>query len=199
MQALRAAIPVEESFLELAGGGPAARVDFAACLQPGLRETDRHPAEQAQGKGRLGVVDPAVIFPQRDVQSVMQTALDHPVAPLEFEKAARIQFFQGETADEINDFGGLFTLASNPAPQSGDALNSGKAHLLGAGIPAIQHSDFASAPVALAGHDVGVRGGLRGKTLFGEPRLQRFEKTLLVLFDRPQVLPALRLNQAQRR
>ena len=64
---------MEESFLELAGGGPAARVDFAACLQPGLRETDRHPAEQAQGKGRLGVVDPAVIFPQRDVQSVMYT------------------------------------------------------------------------------------------------------------------------------
>ena len=57
--------------MELAGGGPAARVDFAAFLQPGLRETDRHPAEQAQGKGRLGVVDPAVIFPQRDVQSVM--------------------------------------------------------------------------------------------------------------------------------
>jgi len=116
MQALRAAIPVEESFLELAGGGPAARVDFAAFLQPGLRETDRHPAEHAQGKGRLGVVDPAVIFPQRDVQRVMQAALDDPVAPLEFEKAARIQFFQGETADEINDFGGLFTLAANPAP-----------------------------------------------------------------------------------
>ena len=114
-------------------------------------------------------------------------------------KQILITFFQGETADEINDFGGLFTLASNPAPPSGDALNSGKAHLLGAGIPAIQHSDYASAPVALSGHDVGVRGGLRGRTLFGEPRLQRFEKTLLVLFDRPQVLPALRLNQAQRR
>ena len=154
---------MEESFLELAGGGPAARVDFAAFFQPGLRETDRRPAEHAQGKGRLGVVDPAVIFTQRDVQSVMQAALDDPVAPLEFEKAARIQFFQGEAADEINDFGGLFTLASNPAPQPGDALNSGKAHLLGAGIPAIQHSDFASAPVALPGHHMGVRGGLRGK------------------------------------
>ena len=35
--------------------------------------------------------------------------------------------------------------------------------------------------------------------LFGEPRLQRFEKTLLVLFDRPQVLPALRLKNLLRR
>ena len=154
---------MEESFLELAGGGPAARVDFAAFLQPCLCESDRRPAEQAQGKGGLGVVDPAVIFTQRDVQSVMQAALDDPVASFEFEKTAGIQFFQGEAADEINDFGGLFTLASNPAPQPGDALNSGKAHLLGAGLLAIQHSDFASAPVALSGQDVGVRGGPRGK------------------------------------
>lgn len=149
--------------MELAGGGPAVRVDLAAFLQPSLRETDRRPAEHAQCKGRLGVMDPAVIFTQCDVQSVMQAALDDPVAPLEFEKAARIQFFQGKAANKINDIGGLFTLASNPAPQPGDALNSGKAHLLRAGIPTIQHSDFASAPVALSGHDVGVRSGLRGK------------------------------------
>jgi len=149
--------------LELAGGGTAARIDFAAFLQPGLCETDRYPAEHAQCKGRLGVVDPAVILPQRDVQSVMQAALDDPVAPLEFEKAGRIQLFQGEAADEINDFGGLFTLAPDPASQPGDALNSRKAHLLRAGIPAIQHPDFASAPVALSGHDVSMRGGSRGK------------------------------------
>ena len=163
MQALRAAIAVEEALLELAGGGTAARVDFAAFLQPGLGEADRQPAEHAQRKRRLGVVDPAVIFTQRDVQGVVQAALDDPVAPLEFEKAGRIQLLQGEAADEINDFGGFFTLAPDPAPQPGDALNSGKPHLLRAGILAIQHPDFASAPVALSGHDVGVRGGLRGK------------------------------------
>lgn len=149
--------------MELAGGGATARIDFTAFRQPGLRETDRHPAEHAQRKGGLGVVDPAVIFAQRDVQSVMQAALDDPVAALEFEKAGCIQLFQGEAADEINDFGGLFTLAPDPASQPGDALNSGKAHLLRAGILAIQHPDFASAPVALSGHEVGVRGGLRGK------------------------------------
>ena len=101
--------------MELAGGGTAARIDFAAFLQSGLCETDRRPADHAQRKGRLGVVD-----------------------PLEFEKAGRIQLFRGEAADEINDFGGFFTLAPDPAPQPGDALKSGKAHLRRAGSLAIR-------------------------------------------------------------
>ena len=62
---------MEELFLELAGGRPAARVDFAALLQPSLREAHHHSAEQAQGKSRFGVADSAVIFDQSDVQRVM--------------------------------------------------------------------------------------------------------------------------------
>ena len=154
---------MEETLLELAGGGPAARIKFTTFLQPDLCETDHDPSEQAQGKGRPGVVDPAAIFTQRHVQSVMQAALDDPIAPLEFEKADGIQLFQGEAADEISDFSGLFALAPDPAPQPGDGLNSGKAHLLWAGILTIDHPDFVSAPVVLPGHGVGVRGGLRGK------------------------------------
>src|ERR1017187_8433988 len=114
-QAILTAVAVQEAFLELAGGGPAAGIDFTAFPQPDLCETDHDPAEQAQRKGRPGVVDPAAIFTQRHVQSVMQAALDDPIAPLEFEKADGIQLFQGETADEISDFGGLFTLAPDPA------------------------------------------------------------------------------------
>ena len=95
LQASGPAIAVKEAFLELASGGPAAGIDFTAFLEPDLCETDHHPAEQAQCKGRLGVVDAAVIFTQRDVQGVMQAALDDPVAPLEFEKAQRIQLLEG--------------------------------------------------------------------------------------------------------
>jgi len=70
---------VKESLLELAGGHPAAGIDFAAFLQPDLCETDCDPAKQAQCKSSLGVADPAVVFAQSDVQSVMQAALDDPI------------------------------------------------------------------------------------------------------------------------
>lgn len=150
--------------MELAGGGPTAGIEFAAFLQPDLCETNHYPAEQAQGEGGLGIADPALIFTQRDVQGVMQAALDDPVAPFEFEKAQRIQFLEGEAADEIDNFGGLFTLASDPAPQPRYGLNSGKAHLLGVGILAVQDPDFVSSPVVLPSHGVGGRGGLRGKS-----------------------------------
>jgi len=154
---------VKEAFLELAGGGPTAGIEFAAFRQPDLCETNHYPAEQAQSKGRWGVADPALIFPQRHVQGVMQAALDDPVAPFEFEKAQRIQLLEGEAADEIDDFSGLFTLASDPAPQPRYGLNSGKAHLLRVGILAVQDPDFVSPPVVLPSHGMGGRGGLRGK------------------------------------
>jgi hypothetical protein len=38
-----------------------------------------------------------------------------PIAPFELEKACRIPLFEGEAADEINDFGGLLPLAPEPA------------------------------------------------------------------------------------
>ena len=155
---------MQEAFLELAGGGPTLGIEFAAFLQPDLCKTNHYPAEQTQGKGRLGVADPALIFTQRHVQGVMQAALDDPVAPFEFEKAQRIQLLEGEAADEIDDFGGLFTLASDPAPQPRYGLNPGKAHLLRVGILAVQNPDFVSPPVVLPSHGVGGRGGLRGKS-----------------------------------
>ena len=46
---------MEEAFLELAGGGPAAGIDFTAFLQPDLCETDHYPAEQAQLGTKWGI------------------------------------------------------------------------------------------------------------------------------------------------
>jgi len=153
--------------LELACGDAGAGIEFAALLQPGLCKADHHPAKQAQGKGRFGMANATVILGEGYVQRVVQAAFDGPVASFKFEQVGRVQLYQGETADEINDFSGLFALASDSPPQPGDGLNPGKAHLLGGGVPAIQHSDFASAPIVLPRHRVGVRRGLRGKNAVG--------------------------------
>jgi hypothetical protein len=163
VQALGAAVAPEEAFLELACGGTAAWIEFTAFLQPGLSEADDDPAKEAQGKGGFGIANPAVIFSEGYVQSVMQAAFDGPIASLEFEQASGIQFFQSQTADEIHDFSGFLALATNSPTELGDGLNSGEAHLLGRSFPAIQHPDFASASVVLPGDGMGLRRGLRGK------------------------------------
>jgi len=161
-QSLRAAVVVEESLLELANGHPAAGIDFAALLQPNLCETDHHAAEQAQRKSGLGVADPAVVFAQGDVQSMMQAALDDPIAAFEFEKVGRIQLFEGETADRINDFGALPTLVPDPPAEPGDGLISGKAHRLRGRLLAIQYSNRMLSSVVLRAQGVGAPGGPRG-------------------------------------
>ena len=163
MQALGSAVATDKALLESAGSSAAARVEFTAFLQPSLREAYDYPAKEAQGKGRLGMANPTVIFAQGYVQRVVQAAFDDPIAPLEFEQGSGIQLFQGKTADEINDLSAFLALAADTSPELGNGLNSGEAHLLGGHFPAIQHPDFVSSPVVLPRHRVGLRRGLRGK------------------------------------
>ena len=109
------------------------------------------------------MADPAVIFAQADVQRVVQAALDDPVAPFEFEKASCVQFVQGQAADEIDGLVGLFALAPNPSPQSGNGLDAGEADLRRSDLAAIQDADFMPSSVVLPTQGVGARGRSRGK------------------------------------
>ena len=174
---------MEELLLELAGGHSAAGIGFAALLQPDLRETDHPAAKQAQGKSRLGVADPAVIFAQSDVQSAMQAALDDPIATFELEKVCRIQLLESEAADEINDSGGFLTLAPDPSAEPGDGLSSGKAHLLRGRFLAIQHSDFVPPPGCSPGSEHECAGWAEGEKrcsvntgLVGGATIEQFKK-----------------------
>lgn len=150
--------------MELAGGDPSAGIDFAALLLPCLREADDHATKQAQSERRLGITHPTMIFGEGYVQSVVQSAFDDPIASLESEPAVGVQLFQGKAADEVNDFGGFFALAADSPPEPGDGLDSGKARQLRGNLPAIQHSDFTSAPVVLARQGMSSRRGPRGKS-----------------------------------
>ena len=63
-----------------AGGNSAARVDLATLIYPDLGETEHEAAKQTQGESGLGIADPTLVFAQGHIQSVMQTALDDPIA-----------------------------------------------------------------------------------------------------------------------
>lgn len=121
---------MKEAFLELASGNSAARVALAALVDPDLGETDHDAAEQTQGESGLGIADPTVVFAQGHIQSVMQTALDDPIATLEFEEGCGIELLDGETANKVKDLGSLLPLAPDPPPQPRDGLDPGEAHLL---------------------------------------------------------------------
>ena len=136
---------------------------FRAYFQPSLREAHGYPTEQAQGKGRRRVADPGVIFAQRDIERVVETTFDNPVASLELEKVGRAQFLQRQTADERNDLGGLFAVAPNPPPQPGKGLDAREARLGRGGLAAIQDADFMPSPAGLPTQGVGARGRSRGK------------------------------------
>lgn len=149
--------------MEFSSSDPAAWVDLTALIDPDLGEADHHATKEAQCVSRIGLTHPAVIFAQSDIQSVMQSALDDPVATLELEETSRIEFFEGEAANEINNFGGFFTVPPNPTSEPGDGLDSRKAHLLRGSLLTIQHANLVSSPVVLPAQGVGLRGRWRGK------------------------------------
>ena len=163
MQALGATVTAEEALLEFAGCDAAAGVALTACLDPLLGKAHDESTKQTQGEGGFGITHPTMIFGQSEVQGVVQAAFDSPIAALELEQARRIQFLQGETADQINDFSGFLALASNSSPEPGRGLNSGKAHLRWAGLPTVQHPDLASPAIVLPRHRMGLGCGTRGK------------------------------------
>lgn len=149
--------------MELAGRSTAARLGFTAFIDPDLCEADDQPTKETECVGGVGIANSTVIFAQGYIQSVVQAALDYPIAALEFEETGRIELFGGETANEIHDLSRLLTLAPNAASEPGDQLDSRKAHLLGSCFLAIQHSNLVSSPVVLPAQSVGARRGLRGK------------------------------------
>lgn len=149
--------------MELAGGGTAARFYLTALIDPDLGKADDDATKETQCVGGVSLANSTVIFAQCDIQGMMQAAFDYPIAALEFEEACRIEFFQSETANEINDLGGLLPLTPNPASEPRDGLDSWKAHPLRGDILAIQHSDLVTSPIVLPAQSVGARRGWRGK------------------------------------
>src|SRR6266481_5751620 len=94
---------------------------------------------------------------------MMQTALNDPVAALEFDPAQRVEFFQTQAANQIDRLGGLLAVAPHAPFESCNESCPGEAHLLGRHFPAFQNPNLSPTPIDFASQCAGLRRGPRGK------------------------------------
>lgn len=161
-----------ELFLEVAGGG--ARFDFFRLRDPGEGKADGDPAEHAQHQRGVGVAHPALILLHGDIQCLMESALNNPIAAFEPQEAKSIQLIQGETADEINDFCALLFLAPHSSFEPRNGAGSGKAGLRGSHLAAIKDADFMASPIVFPGVGMGLLRGFWGKNSAVQAELPMF-------------------------
>ncbi len=148
----------------------------------GLRLSNRrlcHAHDQSpkhsQDQRRIGVAHSAAILIQRDVQRVVQSTLDDPIAPLEFDPTQRVQLLQGQAADQIDRFGCLLALAPHAPSQPRNQPGTGKTDLLRGDFPAFQKPNLTPAAIAFPRQRAGLRRGWRGKNRSGSGASSGFE------------------------
>lgn len=157
-----------EAFASAAGGFEAALK--SACVAFGLGivpagpidrrvgQADHNASNRSQNARCFGGAHPALILPQRDIQTMMQAAFHDPIPSFEREHSLSLELFEGETAHQIYDFAApflLFTfalLALDPRLQSSHQPSSGKIDLAGGDFQAFQAANFQPAAVVLPLH-----------------------------------------------
>src|SRR5438552_1231112 len=97
---------------------------------------------------------------------MVQSAFHYPVTPLELlerEHPHGLQFFQRQTAYQINHFTVPLAVSLDPRFQASHRSGSRKTRLAGLNLQALQKANLQSAPVVLAREHPSPRRGPRGK------------------------------------
>jgi len=92
MEALRASVLTGELLL-VAPHTPAGLLGLHLSNRR-LSHADGQAAKHPQNQRRIGGAHPAAILVERYIQRMVQTALNDPVAALEFDPAQRVQLLQ---------------------------------------------------------------------------------------------------------
>src|SRR5438445_10987730 len=93
---------------------------------------------------------------------MVQTALNDPVAALEFDPAQRVQLLQSQTANQIDCLGGLLALATHSPLESRNEPCPRAAHLLGGHFPALQYPNLSTTAFSFASPPAALRRSPRG-------------------------------------
>ena len=95
-------------------------IALAGLIHGGIGQTQHDPPDQAQDQRGVGGPDAAEVLWQAHVQAVVQAAFNDPVLAFELEQAPRLQLFQAQTADQIDDFPRPVAVALDAGLQPGD-------------------------------------------------------------------------------
>jgi len=139
---------------------------FSSSIDCGVGQADHHAPDTPQDARCARRAHSALIFAQGNIQAMMQAAFNDPIASLDGEHPLGLEFFQSETAQQMDHFTAPVTLPFNSRFQARCQASSGKAHLARSDFQAVQKSDFQPATVVLPLEYPRLGRRLRGKNSF---------------------------------
>ena len=143
--------------MEVGHGGVAA---FGVGSVPVSEEADGQAAEHAEHPDAIAIAHAAVVFTQRSVQTLVQSALDSPVLTVGLQPLGGVQARGCATGDQPNDLG---PMRADVSVQLRDLGDMREAHLFRRSRLAVQLPALPPAPIAFVAPSHGRRAGLRGK------------------------------------
>ncbi len=87
-------------------GSAAGSFVLARLVHRGIGQAQHDPPEHAQHQGRVGGSHPVEVH--GDVQAVMESAFNDPVAPFELEHSPDLQLLQRQAAEQEHHFSSPF-------------------------------------------------------------------------------------------
>src|SRR3954470_7143841 len=128
-QALTPTSSRTEAFLKGAGVALGLGLFLSLPVDRYVSHTDHHPSNRPQDPRWSRSAHSALVFPQRNIQAMVQAAFDNPIASFDGLHPLGLEFFQSKAAHHENHFTGPFTLALDARLQPSCQPGSRKARL----------------------------------------------------------------------
>ena len=145
------------------GVGFCFRMFVSQVVERGVGQAEQNPPDHPKHARGVWIANAAEVLLHRDVQAVVQPALDDPVAAFELQHAFGLELVRSEAAHEVNDLVAPFAFAPDAGLQARDQTRPGEASLAGSDFDQFKHPDFGAPAVLLLDSDLGARTVLRGK------------------------------------
>lgn len=107
-----------ELFLEAASVALGLGILLARLIDRRVGQAHHHAPDGSQDPRGGRVSYPALVLPQRDIQTLVEPALNDPVTALEPKHPLGLQLVEGQAAQKINHLAAPLALALDPCLQA---------------------------------------------------------------------------------